>query len=118
MLLQAYAPYIRHLAIVDSLSIETTVPKPPSSATAVVGEIEVYIPLGGLIDFAAEENRLRRELAKVEKERKASAAKLANAQFLAQAPAAVIAKEREKQEEFQQTYQKLQVALQRLAGLR
>ncbi|RMF89723.1 MAG: valine--tRNA ligase, partial [Nitrospinota bacterium] len=116
-LLQNHASYISHLALVESLSIGEGIAKPPSAATAVVGEVEIYVPLAGLIDFAAEERRLRKELARVEKDRQASGAKLANTQFLSRAPAEVITKEREKYQQLEQKYQKLVAALQRLAEL-
>ncbi len=117
-LLQTHAVYLTSLANLESLTIDPEIDKPASSATAVVGEVELFVPLVGLIDFTAEEQRLRRELEKVEKDLKASQAKLANEHFLQRAPAEVVTKEREKYEQFQVAYQKLKTALERLTELR
>ncbi len=65
------------------------------SAKAVVGaEVELLVPLEGLIDIAAEKARLLREAAKAEKEVETLGRKLANASFVERAPAEVVDKER------------------------
>jgi valyl-tRNA synthetase len=66
----------------------------PESATALVGEMKVLIPMAGLIDKAAELARLGREIDKLRNDLARAEAKLANANFVARAPEHVVAKER------------------------
>lgn len=68
----------------------------PVSATALVGDLRVMIPLAGLIDKDAELTRLDKEIAKLEKDIEIVGKKLGNEGFVARAPEAVVAKERQK----------------------
>ncbi|MBF0509430.1 MAG: valine--tRNA ligase [Deltaproteobacteria bacterium] len=70
--------------------------KPDASATAVFEDVEIFVPLKGLIDFADEIARLTKEQTKLEKEISVTSRKLANEDFLAKAPRDVVAKEKEK----------------------
>ena len=54
------------------------------------------IPLAGLIDLDAERARLKKEIARIEGERKKSEGKLGNANFVDHAPAAVVEQERDR----------------------
>jgi valyl-tRNA synthetase len=65
-------------------------------AAAVVGTLRVLIPLAGLIDLDAEKTRLGKEIAKIEAEIKKCESKLGNANFVANAPADVVAQERQR----------------------
>ncbi len=91
--------------------------EPPMAATALAGDIEILVPIAGLIDKAAEETRLQREVAKLEKDLQRLQDKLDNASFIEKAPAAVVAKEQEKLEAQQQALTTLQEQLNRLAQL-
>ncbi|WP_250627350.1 valine--tRNA ligase [Pinirhizobacter soli] len=66
----------------------------PAAAVAVVGTLRVLIPLAGLIDVEAEKTRLAREIARIEGEIRKCEGKLGNANFVANAPAEVVAQER------------------------
>ncbi|WP_419419062.1 valine--tRNA ligase [Legionella sp. D16C41] len=68
----------------------------PVSASAVVGELELLIPMAGLINKEAELNRLNKELAKLDKDIMLAQGKLNNPKFTDKAPAEIIAKEQEK----------------------
>ncbi|ARG99623.1 valine--tRNA ligase [Legionella micdadei] len=68
----------------------------PVSATAVVGELELLIPMAGLIDKEAELSRLSKEIAKLDKDIALAEGKLNNPKFTDKAPAEIIAKEQEK----------------------
>lgn len=70
--------------------------KVPVSASAVVGDIELLIPMAGLIDKEAELGRLEKELAKLEKDINFIEGKLNNPKFTDKAPADIISKEQEK----------------------
>ena len=87
---------------------------PPPSATALVGGLKVLIPLGALIDRAAELARLRREMEKAEKDFERVGAKLASPAFMDKAPAAVVAKERQRLDELQVARGKLTEQIRRI----
>lgn len=68
----------------------------PVSASAVVGSVELLIPMAGLIDKTAELARLEREIGKLNKDISLAEGKLSNPKFTDNAPADIIAKEQEK----------------------
>jgi valyl-tRNA synthetase len=74
----------------------------PAAATALVGKMEILIPLEGLIDKGAEIQRLDKEITKLEKVIKQSSGKLNNENYVAKAPAEVVQKERDKLTELEQ----------------
>ena len=80
----------------DSLTIVVHLDEKPKQAAAIVlGEVECYLPLAGMIDFAAERARVQKELDAAEADVARREAKLANEGFTAKAPANVVARERE-----------------------
>ncbi|MDX1836541.1 valine--tRNA ligase [Legionella taurinensis] len=68
----------------------------PASASAVVGNLELLIPMAGLIDKNAELSRLHKEITKLDKDIHLAESKLNNPNFADKAPADIIAKEKEK----------------------
>ena len=100
-ILEENGEYIKRLGTVDTLTVEPlTAAKPENAMTSVVNGIEVYLPLKGLIDVEKETARLEKELASLDKELKRIDGKLSNQGFLAKAPAAVVAEQKAKGEEF------------------
>ncbi|CAM4508271.1 MAG: Valine--tRNA ligase [Legionella sp.] len=91
--------------------------KPPVSATAVLGEIELLIPMADLIDKEAELARLAKELAKLEKDINLASGKLDNPKFTDKAPPEIITKEQEKLAQAQQAKEKLLQHKIRIASL-
>ncbi|HEX6241682.1 MAG TPA: class I tRNA ligase family protein, partial [Polyangiales bacterium] len=85
-------------------------------ATAVAEGITVVVPLIGLVDLGKEKERLARELAKVEKDLAALRKKHSNAEFIARAPAEVVAKDKERMTELEATQTRLGGALEQLAS--
>ncbi|OOE90130.1 valine--tRNA ligase [Salinivibrio sharmensis] len=79
----------------------------PACASALVGSSEILIPMAGLIDKDAELARLDKEIARVEGEIKRVEGKLGNESFVAKAPEAVVAKEREKLDGYRESLTKL-----------
>ena len=76
-------------------SIDLLSGEAPESATALVGEMRVLIPLGSFIDAAAEIQRLNKELEKAEKDIAGVSGRLSNSAFVDKAPEAVISKARQ-----------------------
>ncbi|MCF8099810.1 MAG: valine--tRNA ligase [Desulfarculaceae bacterium] len=94
--LKAQAARIQSLAKTQELAWTKEGEQPAKSAGAALSEVNVFVPLEGLVDFSAEEARLEKELAKLDKEITPSRKKLTNQGFLAKAPEAVVAKEKAK----------------------
>ena len=89
----------------------------PVAATALVGELEILVPMAGLIDKDDELARLDRETEKLEKDLARIQGKLNNASFVDKAPAEVVEKERAKMQAQQQALEKLQEQAQRIRQL-
>jgi valyl-tRNA synthetase len=94
--LARHAPALILLARVQELQVNPASGPPAAAAKAVVGPVEAFLPLAGLIDFGDEDRRLAREMAKLEKEVTQSQRKLANQDFVAKAPKEVVHKEQER----------------------
>ncbi len=109
------AVYIRSLARVETLDIGVGIERPGQSSTQVAGDVEVLVPLAGVIDLAEEESRLIKEIAKVQKDLDFFIRKLGNEKFVANAPAEVLEKDRAKLVGFQE---KIAVLLQGLGRIR
>ncbi|AVX39656.1 TPA: valine--tRNA ligase [Yersinia enterocolitica] len=88
--------FIQSLARLSSLTLLPEGEKGPVSVTKLVEGAEVLIPMAGLIDKATELDRLAKEVAKLEAEIERIESKLSNEGFVARAPEAVVAKERER----------------------
>ncbi|MFP9229981.1 valine--tRNA ligase [Pectobacterium cacticida] len=88
--------FIQTLARLESITLLPAGDKGPVSVTKLIDGAELLIPMAGLIDKAAELERLAKEVAKIEAEIGRIDSKLANEGFVARAPEAVVAKEREK----------------------
>ena len=104
---------LRFLARLDS--IDMLEGEASASATALVGELQVFIPLAGLIDLEAEKARLAKELKRIETEIGKCQGKLASDTFVANAPAAVVEQERQRLADWQAQQTALAAQLQKLA---
>lgn len=89
----------------------------PSSATALVDDLELFIPLAGFIDKEAEEKRLRKEIEKLQKEMADIQKRLQNENYVQKAPAEVVAKEREKLQVAEKGLEKFQENLAKIQAL-
>ncbi|MGE4799666.1 valine--tRNA ligase [Yersinia hibernica] len=99
--------FIQSLARLSSLTLLADGDKGPVSVTKLVEGAEVLIPMAGLIDKATELDRLAKEVAKLEAEIERIESKLSNEGFVARAPEAVVAKERERMAACAEAKQKL-----------
>ncbi|MFC4702050.1 valine--tRNA ligase [Glaciecola siphonariae] len=88
--------YLLMLAKLDSIEVLADGEKAPASATALVGEMEILIPMAGLIDKTAELARLQKTQERLEKDVARTQGKLNNQNFVGKAPEAVINKEKAK----------------------
>jgi valyl-tRNA synthetase len=88
--------FISSLARLESITVLPAGDKGPVSVTKLVDGAELLIPMAGLIDKAAELARLDKEMAKIDAEIASIEGKLSNEGFVARAPEAVVAKERER----------------------
>jgi valyl-tRNA synthetase len=79
--------------------------------------MKIHVPLGSLIDKQAELARLGKEIEKFEKELTKATAKLANADFVARAPAQVVEQEKSRIQEFETTISKLRAQQTQIAAL-
>jgi len=109
--------FVVALARIDAITWLDAGAQPPESATALVGEMKVLIPMAGLIDKNAELARLAKEMERLSGEIERIGAKLANPSFADKAPAAVVDKERAKLHEAQSALAKLREQHTRIAAM-
>jgi valyl-tRNA synthetase len=91
---------------------------PRMSATSVVGEMRIFVPLEGVVDPDAEIARLEKELAKIRKEFDAVQKKLSNEDFLSKAKPEAIQKQRDRQAELASKLSGLGEGLDKMRGLK
>jgi len=89
----------------------------PVSATALAGQLELLVPMAGLIDKDAELARLNKEVGKLEQDIGRTEGKLNNAGFVDKAPGEVVAKERDRLAELKTSLGKLKEQVERIASL-
>ena len=112
------AGYIKTLARVGELTFGVGVERPAQAATQVAGDVEILLPLAGLINVEEEGKRLLKEIAKVEKDVELFAKKLANENFVANAPRHVLEKDRAKLAEAEEKCAILRESLKKIQALR
>jgi valyl-tRNA synthetase len=101
------APLLNKLAKLETVRVLEAGEEAPMSATALVGEMEVLVPMAGLIDKDAELARLDKEITRLQGEVQRVGGKLSNEGFVAKAPAEVLDKERAKLAEAEQALSKM-----------
>jgi valyl-tRNA synthetase len=94
VLLDGEASLVCALAGLGTLTVDSAAEKPAHSAVAVAGNLEVYVPLEGLVDFEAEAVRLTKEREKYALELERLEKKLTNEGFLAKAAPEIVEKDR------------------------
>jgi valyl-tRNA synthetase len=94
--IKTFSAAISDMTRLSELQVEVDVEKPVDAATYIYNDIEIFVPLKGLVDVDAELVKLAREKKKVEDKLRGVNAKLVNEKFLANAPGPVVAKEQEK----------------------
>ncbi|WP_130536852.1 valine--tRNA ligase [Thiomicrorhabdus indica] len=109
--------FLQTLAKIESIDVLENEDDAPESAVALVGEMKVLIPMAGLIDKDAELARLNKEISKLEGEIKRLSGKLSNESFVAKAPEAVVAKEREKLADYETALNNLKAQYEKISQL-
>jgi valyl-tRNA synthetase len=118
--LSGLAPLLDSLQILTRASRVTLTDqgtRPRGAAANILSDIEIYVPLAGLVDVAKELAKLQKEQARVAAELARAQGKLANEKFMANAPEEVVAKERDKIGEQQGKLEKIRAGMTRLAEL-
>jgi valyl-tRNA synthetase len=98
--------YLKKLAKLADIRFLLPDEEAPVASATLVGELEILVPMAGLIDKDAELARLAREIEKLEKDQGRIQGKLNNSSFVDKAPAEVVAKEREKLANLEQALEK------------
>ncbi len=111
------ATYVRALARVATIDVLEAGSPTPKAATALLGGLEILVPLEGIVDKDAEIERLDRQLDKLGKNLDRARAKLANPSFRDRAPAEVVEKERRRAAELDTSIGKLEAQLETLRSL-
>ncbi len=110
-------PLLKKLAKLETVRTLAAGEEAPLSAIALVGDLQVLVPMAGLIDKDAELARLDKEIARLDGEIKRVGGKLSNAGFVDKAPPEVIDKERAKLAEAEQAKARLVEQRERIATL-
>jgi len=114
---EAYRDLLSFLVNPEELTMLPNDASLPVSSTYLVGEMQLLVPMSGLIDKDAEVSRLDKEIDRKEKERRRADGKVNNPNFVEKAPAAVVQKERDKVVELSSAIEKLQQQKLRIESL-
>ena len=112
-----YAHLLARVGRIESVTALEPGDKAPASATALLGDLTLQVPMKGLIDVDAERKRLEKQIGKLRSEQTQSNAKLDNERFVNNAPAAVVQQERDRLAEFDRQLDQLGERLARLDAL-
>ncbi|MCB4437441.1 valine--tRNA ligase [Alteromonas sp. McT4-15] len=115
--LDAAKAFLDKLSKLETVTVLKDGEEAPASATALVGEMEILIPMAGLIDKDAELARITKAMEKIEKDVSRTRGKLGNEKFVSNAPEAVIEKERAKLEEGEKALAKLKEQFETIQAL-
>jgi valyl-tRNA synthetase len=117
VLIRRHQGWLERLAGLESVTLLRAGERVPPSAPAVVGTLTVLVPLAGLIDAAAEAERIGKLLARAQDELAKIRARLAKEDFVRNAPPAVVSGERERTAELERTIAALRAQLERVRQL-
>ena len=115
--LQNNQQFLKKLASLESVTWLNVGDVEPMSAKALVGSMEILVPMAGIIDKDAEIARLTKESAKLEMDISKTETKLGNEAFVAKAPEAVVAAERARVAEHKIAVEKLREQIQKISAL-
>ncbi len=102
---------LREMGFIEQITIGVALPKPPASATDVIGQVQVFVPLKGVLDLDVERDRLQTRIEKTQAYIEGLLKKLSNRNFLDRAPADVVAREKARCAELEEEVRKLRQSL-------
>ena len=109
--------YLLKIAALENITWLAPGEEAPVSATALAGQLELLVPMAGLIDKDAELARLHKEVAKLEGDIAKTQGKLSNSKFVDKAPQEVVDKERNRLVDLQSALGKLKEQVGRIERL-
>lgn len=109
--LRTHSDLIKRMACLERLEIGSNLAKPDNAASEVIGQIQAFVPLEGIIDPAVEKERQLKHLKQIETQLMAVKRKLENKDFVARAPAHVVTMEQNREKEFSEQLQKIRLIL-------
>ena len=112
-----HARLIQRVGRVESVTVLADGEEPPASATALLGDMRMLVPMKGVIDVDAERARLEKQKQKAQADLAKTQAKLGNDKFVNNAPADVVTQERQRAVDFEKTIAQLDEQLEKLAEL-
>ena len=115
-LLERYGEHITRLSSLEAMEFADGVPRSPDTVRRVVRLFQIHIPLAGIVDRSKETERVRRNLAKLTKQREALQTKLANPAFVERADPAVVRDTQSQEQTIGQHQEKLEQILEELGG--
>ena len=98
-ILNSHSLIIKSLAKIETIEMTEDSKKPSQSATAIVDNMEIFIPLKGIIDFDIEKKRLQKRIKELNNHLIDANSKLKNKEFLKRAPKNIVDREKEKKED-------------------
>ena len=105
--IKEHSSLLKSLARISKITMAEDVVKPPKSATAISNGMELYIPLGGLVNLEEEKNRMDKRTLDINRLLSNINLKLSNENFLKRAPKSVVEKERFNQKKLNQELEKI-----------
>jgi valyl-tRNA synthetase len=105
------------LAKLSSITWLQASDQPPAAATGLAGNLQILIPMQGLIDKDAEISRLNKEIEKIAKDLNKTQEKLSNQAYVTKAPTEVVAKEQQRVIELQNGLKNLEQSLKKVRSL-
>ena len=106
-ILKGHLEYLYRLGSIKDIEMGPDCEKPEQSAAAVLTDMEIYMPLGGLIDIENEKARLIKDQERIESQIVSINKKLRNSEFIRKAPPDVVTRERDKLKTFTENLDKL-----------
>jgi len=112
--LEIHGDLLKSLARIGEMTLGASIEKPGQSATVVVGGMEIYILLGGLVDLDQEKERMGKRINEINRLITGINGKLSNDNFVKRAPEQVVVKERSNLKKLTEEFDKVTANLEML----
>ena len=107
-ILTNYSNYLERMVKVNNIESDINIKKPSQATTIVINNIEIYIPLKGLIDIGKEIERLNNQIENLQGRLKSVDSKLNNTKFISNAPGKIVNIEKDKKARYEKEIDILQ----------